>query len=138
MDLQGRMEGVLAEFERQRSNLAEVQRKMRDLSETATSPRREVSVTVGQNGVLTAIQFPSTAFRRMTPGELSSVLMATYADAKEKVLARSAEMLQPHLSEGADAGALVRGTAKSDVYMPDPSSLPAEIREMFGFGSSPR
>lgn len=138
MNLQGRMDGLLAEFERQRVALEELQREMRNLSETATSPRREVSVTVGQNGVVTDIQFPSSAFRRMTPGELSSVLMAAYTDAKEKVMARSAEMLQPHLSHGADAGDLVRGTARSEAYLPDPSSLPAEIRDLFGFGSASR
>jgi hypothetical protein len=118
------MDGLLAEFERQRVALAELQREMQNLSETSTSPRREVSVTVGQNGVLTDIQFPSSAFRRMTPGELSSVLMA--------------KMLQPHLSDGADADDLVRGTAKSEAYMPDLSALPAEIRDIFGFGSPSR
>jgi hypothetical protein len=138
MDLHARMEGLFAEFERQRGNLNELQRKMREISETATSPRREVTVTVGQNGVITDIQFPSGAFRRMAPGELSAVLMATYGDAKEKVMARSAEMLQPLLPDGTDAGALVRGTAGSDAYLPTESSLPAGLREMLGLGPSSR
>ncbi|MCO8275487.1 YbaB/EbfC family nucleoid-associated protein [Actinoplanes sp. TRM 88003] len=132
MDLSARVEGLFAEFERQRSSLNEAQEKMREVSETATSPRREVSVTVGQNGTLTGIQFPTSAFRRMTPGELSTALMTTYAEAKEKALTRSAEILQPLMPEGADAATLMRGATASETYMPDAASLPAELRDMFG------
>ncbi|GID32213.1 YbaB/EbfC family nucleoid-associated protein [Paractinoplanes brasiliensis] len=138
MDLSARVEGLFAEFERQRSNLNDAQEKMREVSETATSPRREVAVTVGQNGVLTGVQFPTSAFRRMTPGELSTVLMTTYAEAKDKALTRSAQILQPLMPEGADAATLMRGATAADTYMPDPASLPAELRDMFGITPPPR
>ena len=67
MDFTTRIESLFQEYERQRSSLGEMQQKMRAISATATSQRREVAVTVGQNGVLTDVQFPTSAYKRMTP-----------------------------------------------------------------------
>ena len=50
MNYSERIEGLFQEYERQRTSLAEMQARMSALSATATSPRREVSVVVGQNG----------------------------------------------------------------------------------------
>jgi DNA-binding protein YbaB len=138
MDFNARIENLFAEYDRQRSSLAEMQQKMREVSATATSPRREVSVTVGQNGVITDVQFTGSAYRRMTPKELSAAVLAAYADAKEQVMAQAAEVLRPFLPDGMDAGALVRGTAGAEVYFPTEPRLATSVREMLGLGRQPR
>ncbi|GAA0389172.1 hypothetical protein GCM10009541_35280 [Micromonospora gifhornensis] len=137
MDFNARIEGLFEEYERQRTSLSELQEKMRGISTTATSQRREVVVTVGQNGVLTDIQFPTSGYRRMTPKELASVIMATYADAREQAMVQAAEVLKPFLPDGLDAGALVRGTAGAEAYFPTEPRMATSVREMM-LGRLPR
>ena len=138
MDFNARIESLFQEYESQRSSLSEMQQKMRDVSATATSQRREVAVTVGQNGVVTDIQFPTNAYKRMTPKELRTVLMAAYADAKEQALGQATEVLKPFLPDGMDADALVRGTAGAEAYFPAEPRMPTSVREMLSLGRERR
>lgn len=138
VDFSARIEGLFEEYGRQRSSLGELQQKMREISVTATSQRREVAVTVGQNGVVTDIQVLTGAYRRMTPKELSAVLMAVYTDAKEQAMVQAAEVLKPFLPDGMDAGALVRGTAGAEAHFPVEPRLAGSVREMLGLGREPR
>jgi DNA-binding protein YbaB len=132
MDFNTRIETLFQEYENQRSSLGEMQQKMRAISATATSQRREVAVTVGQNGVLTDVQFPTSAYKRMTPTELRSALLAAYGDAKEQATAQATEVLKPFLPDGMDAGALVRGTAGPEAYFPAEPRMATSVREMLG------
>ncbi|BCY07230.1 YbaB/EbfC family nucleoid-associated protein [Actinoplanes sp. L3-i22] len=134
MDDGNRIERLLDEYERQRSGLADMQRRMSELSATATSPRREVSVTVGQNGVLTDIQFPTGAHKRLATADLTKLVLATYAEAKEQVLNEAAELLAPMLPAGLDAHKLVRGTAGPDAFMPAQPRIATSVREILGMG----
>lgn len=134
MDFNTRIESLFQEYEHQRSSLSEMQQKMRGISATATSPRREVTITVGQNGVVTDIQFPTGAYKRMTPKELRSVLLAAYTDAKEQAMGQATEVLKPFLPDGMDAGALVRGTAGAEAYFPTEPRMVTSVREMLGLG----
>ena len=138
MDFSARIEGLFAEYERQRNSLGEMQQKMQAISATATSQRREVAVTVGQNGVLTDVQFSTGAYRRMTPKELSSVLLAAYADAMEQAMVQAAEVLKPMLPDGMDADRLVRGTADAEAYFPAEPRMTTSVREMLRLGRAAR
>lgn len=138
MNHNARIENLFAEYDRQRNSLSEMQQKMRGISATATSPRREVSVTVGQNGVVTDIQFTGSAYRRMTPKELTAAVMAAYADAKEQAMVQATEVLRPFVPDGVDAGAMVRGTAGAEAYFPTEPRLPTTVREMLGLGRQQR
>jgi DNA-binding protein YbaB len=134
LEFNERIEHLFEEYQRQRDNLGEMQRKMSEISASATSPRREVTVTVGQNGVLTDIQFSTGAYRRMTPADLTAVVMATFAEAKEAALGEAARILAPMLPEGVDAGAMVRGKAGVDAYLPPEPRMATSVREILGMG----
>ncbi|MER5605915.1 YbaB/EbfC family nucleoid-associated protein [Micromonospora tulbaghiae] len=134
MNYSERIEGLFQEYERQRNSLAEMQAQMSALSATATSPRREVSVTVGQNGVLTDVQFPSGAHKRLTTADLSRLIMETYADAKEQVMNQAAEVLAPVLPDGLDAHKLVRGQAGADAFLPKEPRMVTSVRELLTRG----
>lgn len=134
VNVNDRIESLFEEYQRQRNSLTEMQQKMRALSATATSPRREVTVTVGQNGVLTDIRFPTAAHKRLTPADLAEVILATYAEAKENVWEQAAQVLAPMLPDGLDARALVRGTAGTDAYLPAEPRMATSVREMLGLG----
>jgi DNA-binding protein YbaB len=138
VDANARIESLFEEYQRQRNSLTEMQQRMRALSGTATSPRREVTVSVGQSGVLTDIRFPTSAYKRMTPSDLSEVILATYTDAKESVLAQAAEVLAPMLPAGMDARALVDGTAGTDAYLPAEPRIATSVREILGMRQAPR
>ncbi|MEU1755719.1 YbaB/EbfC family nucleoid-associated protein [Micromonospora matsumotoense] len=133
MSFDDRVEKLFAEYERQRSGLTALQERMRKVRGSATSPRREVTITVGQNGVLTDISFPSGAYRRMTPTELQATIMQTFAEAKEQVMEQSAEVIAPLLPEGMDAARMVRGEAGPDMYLPPGGPrLTSGVRALFG------
>ncbi|MFF0875450.1 YbaB/EbfC family nucleoid-associated protein [Micromonospora aurantiaca (nom. illeg.)] len=134
MNYSERIEGLFQEYERQRTSLAEMQARMSALSATATSPRREVSVTVGQNGVLTDIQFPSGAHKRLTTADLTRLIMDTYADAKEQVMNQAADVLAPMLPERLDAHKLVRGQAGADAFLPKEPRMVTSVRELLTRG----
>ncbi|WP_406077935.1 YbaB/EbfC family nucleoid-associated protein [Micromonospora sp. NBC_00858] len=134
MSFNDRIESLLEEYQRQRNSLTEMQQKMRELSASVTSPRREVTVTVGQNGVVTDIRFPTGAYKRLTPADLTTVILETYAEAKEQVLAQATAILAPMLPDGVDAGALVRGTAGTDAYLPAEPRMATSVREILGMG----
>ncbi|MGW3857981.1 YbaB/EbfC family nucleoid-associated protein [Micromonospora arida] len=138
MDFNARIENLFQEYESQRSSLSEMQHKMRAISATATSQRREVTVTVGQSGVVTDIQFPTSAYKRMTPKELRTVLLAAYADAKDQAMGQATEVLKPFLPDGMDASALVRGTAGAEAYFPADPRMATSVREMLGLGREQR
>ncbi len=150
MSFNDRIETLFEEYEQQRSSLAAMQARMREISATATSPRRDcrppvfsrlfgasspaVSVTVGQNGVLTDVKFPTGAHKRLPPTDVTDLIMATYAEAKENVLGQAAAILAPMLPAGLDATSLVRGTASADAFMPAEPRLATSVREMLGMG----
>lgn len=127
-----RIERLFEEYQRQRDNLADMQRRMSEISASATSPRREVTVTVGQNGVLTDIQFSNGAYRRMTPADLTAVVMATFNEAKEAAFEEATRILAPMLPDGADAAAMVRGKAGVDAYLPAEPRIATSVREILG------
>jgi DNA-binding protein YbaB len=130
-----RIESLFQEYEKQRSSLTEMQAKMSALSATAVSPRREVSVTVGQNGVLTDIQFPSSAHKRLTTADLTKMIMETYAEAKDQVMNQAAAVLAPMLPDGLDAQKLVRGQAGADAFLPAQPRMVTSVRELLNRGT---
>ncbi|WDZ83743.1 YbaB/EbfC family nucleoid-associated protein [Micromonospora cathayae] len=133
MSFDDRIEELFAEYERQRSSLTELQERMREITASVTSPRREVTVTVGQNGVLTGIAFPTGAYRRMTPVELQAAILQTYAEAKEQVMDRAADIIAPLLPEGMNAARMVRGEAGADMYLPPGGPrMTSGVRRMLG------
>lgn len=137
MATEDRIERFFEDYQRHRVELAEMQQKMRDLSATATPPRREVSITGGQNGVLTDVQFPSGAHKRLAPAELTAIILATYNNPKNSVWDQAAELLAPMLPEGLDAQALVRGSAGADAFLPAEPRMAASVRELLS-GRRPR
>jgi len=134
MSYSERIENLFQEYEKQRNSLGEMQAKMSALSVTASSPRREVSVTVGQNGVMTDIQFPSGAHKRLATADLTRLIMETYAEAKEGVMNQAADVLEPMLPDGIDAHKLVRGQAGPDAFLPKQPRMVTSVREILTRG----
>lgn len=118
---------LLADYRKKREEANQMRRRINETTATATAPRRVVKVTVSARGEVTEIDFPTGAFRRLTPKELGSILTATIADARAQALAALDEMAFGVLPMGASASALLMGTAEfgGDLLPPEPEPVDA-------------
>jgi hypothetical protein len=103
------LEDALGAYQRQRERLTETKDRMDSLTSTATSARREVTATVGRTGELTELSFPTSAYKRMAPAELASVIVRTISEARQASIAASAEELAPMLPPGFSAEDMMSG-----------------------------
>jgi len=104
-----RLDEALARYERRLAQSAETKDRIESSSGTATSPRREVTATVGGGGELTELSFPTSAWKRMAPAELCAVIVRTVADARQQAMAAVAEALDPMLPDSMPAARLLAG-----------------------------
>lgn len=125
-----RIEMLREEAERHRANLAEMQKRVSELSATAVSPRKEVSVTVGNQGVIKDLHFPTSAYRKLPKKELADLITDTIAEAREKATAEIAGMVAPNLPAGVDAKAMVNGDISADALVPNESRMPQVFEEL--------
>ncbi|MET0491506.1 MAG: YbaB/EbfC family nucleoid-associated protein [Actinoplanes sp.] len=125
-----RLETMFEEYQRQRVTLTELHQKIRAISVTASSARREIDVTVNHGGSITDITFNGTGYRKLAPKDLSALILRTVADAKEKAAAESAELLAPLMPSGLNARELLAGRLDLDKLAPaDGPRLPQIVRE---------
>jgi DNA-binding protein YbaB len=134
MDFGERLERMFEQYREQREGLGALTEKMAAVTATAASARREVEVTVGRNGVVTDVRFPTSAYRRMTPRELADTIMATITEAKEEVQEQSAAILAPMMPPGADVQGMLAGRVRPDMLMPEQPVLAPSVREQLGLG----
>jgi hypothetical protein len=76
-----------------------------------TSPRQVVTATVGPHGEVIGLAFPTSAYKRMAPAELATVIIKTIQEAREKSLSQSADLLRPMLPKGFSAEDMLSGKA---------------------------
>ncbi|MEU5941295.1 YbaB/EbfC family nucleoid-associated protein [Micromonospora sp. NPDC047548] len=123
------VEDLFEYYQRQRAGLSDLQRRMQAISATASSARREVEVTVGHTGVVTNITFPTSAYRRMAPQELSAMLIRVITDAKDLASAQAVDILRPLMPPGLDASELVSGKLSVEKLIPATPNLPRVVDE---------
>src|SRR5690242_6706932 len=71
------IEELLGAYRRERAQVGELQRRMREVQSSATAPRQALKVSVNAQGEVTEIEFPTGAYKRMAPVELSQMLLVT-------------------------------------------------------------
>jgi hypothetical protein len=121
---------LTAEFHERRAKTTELHRKMKEITATATAPRSTVKVSVGAQGEIRGIEFPTGAYKRMTPTELSAALLETIGEAKQKALTMLRELIEPEMPEGS-SGLLDVITGKSELpdVLPDGPVMPDAVRQ---------
>jgi DNA-binding protein YbaB len=97
--LDASIEQAMADFRRAREQAREIAERMNALSVTMSSPRNEISVTVGATGNLKGIEFHGTAFRGMAGAELSALIMAASAKATAAASQQLAKLGVPSVSD---------------------------------------
>jgi DNA-binding protein YbaB len=126
--------GLLREYREHVEQAAQLQEKLAGLTATATAVRQTVKVTVGARGDLTALEFPTGAYRRMPPQELAALIVATAGQAREQVAKEVAELVAPTLPSGMDVGSLIRGQADVRAMFGEQPTMTDDVQEYVNHG----
>jgi DNA-binding protein YbaB len=87
-----RIDELLAAYRETRAAALRTGERIADIAVSTMAPRRAVSVTVDGRGRITALEFPTHAYRRMAPAELSEAILGAVADARAQVLDKLAAL----------------------------------------------
>lgn len=93
---------LIAEFEAQREQLGRMQDELASASATVSSPRNELTVTVGASGAVEELRFNNRDYRRMGPEELAGMITKALGEARSEV-ERKVMSAMGGLSVGGDA-----------------------------------
>lgn len=128
------IEDLLEQYRRQREEAAETRRRINATTATATAPRQTVKVTVGAQGEVTAIEFPTGAYRRMAPKELADVLLTTLQQARSEALEGAAGVLAGELPPGVTVADLLQGRVDPGALLPEDPAMPDSVRDYVDHG----
>jgi DNA-binding protein YbaB len=120
---------LMGDFHQQLDQLNETNRRMQEITATATSPRKSVSITVGAQGRIVELKFPSDAYKRMAPMELANVITETFAAAQQQVQAQLMGLMQTNAPAGFDLSALYGPDADLGKVLPREPIMPDAVRE---------
>ncbi|MFF9347595.1 YbaB/EbfC family nucleoid-associated protein [Streptomyces sp. NPDC014734] len=93
--MEERLAEALAEFEETRAKLGEAAAEAARISATVMARDRSVEATVGAQGELTKLRFPTARYRTMAPAQLADVLMTTIGAARAQAATQLAELYRP-------------------------------------------
>ncbi|KUO15553.1 YbaB/EbfC family nucleoid-associated protein [Streptomyces dysideae] len=130
------IEELLGQYRKQRDEIADMRRQLDETTATVTAPKQAVKVTVGAQGEVTAIEFPTAAFRRMPPKELADTLLTTIQQARAKALEKTSELMSARLPAGVSMADLLQGKANPRDLLPEDPTMPDSVRDYVDHGRS--
>ncbi|MEU5309375.1 YbaB/EbfC family nucleoid-associated protein [Streptomyces sp. NPDC021562] len=128
------IEDLLEQYRRQRDEAAETRRRINETTATVTAPRQTVKITVGAQGDVTAIEFPTGAYRRMAPKELADVLLTTLRQARAEALEGVTGVLSGQLPPGVTVPDLLQGRVDPAAVLPEDPAMPDSVRDYVDHG----
>ena len=111
VDHRAEVDELLADYRRTRDQLAQAQRDLAAVSESASSDDGTVTATVSAHGALTALVLTDDAYRRHRPADLGTLIVRTCAAATARAARAANAAIAPVLPSGTDPEALLNGTA---------------------------
>lgn len=128
-DFDAAAEEALARYRQLRRDAMNTQRQVQEISGTAVSPRQTVKVTVNVHGEISALEFPTGGYKRMTPTELAEAIKATVAQAKAKALEELNALMEPKLVTGLSFKELIQGKADLVAALPEDPTMPDAVAD---------
>ena len=125
---------LLAQYQARLAELGELRRKIAEISGTASSARQGVKITVNVQGEIIALEFPSGAYKRMPPAELSAEILATAQAAKAKAQEQFSRLVTPEIPLGSRLVGLAQGTADPTEFLGSEPPMPAAVRDYIETG----
>jgi DNA-binding protein YbaB len=105
----GELPELLGRLRQRTERMAEVQHSIAELTATATAPRHALSVTVGGQGEVRDLSFPTDAYRSMAPAELAALIKKTIDKARLEVAQEMDRLLSGFLPEGFSMTEVAKG-----------------------------
>jgi DNA-binding protein YbaB len=128
------IEELMTRYRERRARAGELQRQIAEITGNAVAQRQTVKVTVNVQGEITALEFPTGAYKRMTPIELAETITATAREAKAKALENLKTLMLPELPNGLNFMDLIQGKADLATALPEEPPLLDEVREYIRTG----
>jgi DNA-binding protein YbaB len=122
-DFEGAAEKALARYRELRRDAINVKRQIAEISATAVSKRQTVKVTVNVHGEISSIEFPTGAYKRMTPTELAEAIKSTVQEAKAKALEELNDIMEPKLQTGLSFKELIQGKGDLAMGLPEEPAM---------------
>jgi DNA-binding protein YbaB len=91
---------AFAAFEEQKRAVADFEKAVAESETTVTAKNHAITVTVDGRGELTDVKFPTNAYRKMAPAELSSLLVETVTAARDQARKGLNELLETIVPTG--------------------------------------
>jgi DNA-binding protein YbaB len=121
------IDDLLAQYRSRRDEVTETRRRINEATGTATAKRQAVKVTVTAQGEVTAIEFPTGAYRSLAPKELADLLITTIREARADAQAQVNDLMADKLPEGVKMADILAGTADPKKFLPETPYLPKSI-----------
>ncbi|MBY8886060.1 YbaB/EbfC family nucleoid-associated protein [Streptomyces sp. PTM05] len=128
------VENLLARYREAREQAADTRRHINETEATVTAPRKVVKVTVGAQGQVTALDFPTAAYRTMTPKDLSRTVLTALEQARSQALSKVAEVALSGMLGGVPTADLLRGDVDARSFLPEDLELPEAVRAYVDHG----
>jgi DNA-binding protein YbaB len=128
MSFDDQLAEMLADYQRERDSVMDLQQKLTSVSCSAAAPRNTVKVTVGAQGEISELDFPTKAYRKMTPKELADAILGAVRDARHKAKAEVTELMAAQLP-GANIRAWMEGTPDMQGVLPEEPEMSDGMRE---------
>lgn len=128
------IEQLLADYRKEREEADENRRRINAVTGTATSRRREVKVTVSARGEVTEVDFPTSAFRRMTPKELGELILTTIAEARAQALEQVDQLPFAKGLFGLKPSEMLTGDLDMDSLLPNDPHTSELVRDYLEHG----
>ena len=123
------MKEAMAEYEKARSEVAQIQETLEKASGQARSKSRMLSVTVDGRGDVTELKFHTQAWRSMAPGELSKVIVQTIKDARAAAQREMWSAISPMMPDGLDLSEAVSGRLDWSAAIPTSPEMPTIVQD---------
>lgn len=123
---------AMAELDRHRESASRLHEGMKEVTGSARSKRRQVSVTVDARGDITELKFHGTGYRALSPAELADTILDTIRLAREAAQSTLWESLHDTLPAGADVADLVSGRYDWNAAIGEAMTLPKPLMDLLG------
>jgi DNA-binding protein YbaB len=125
---------LLTQYRRRLAEIGELRHRIEEISGTASSGRQSVKVTVNVRGEITALEFPTAAYKRTPPAELSAEILAAVRDAKARAQDQFNEQIAPRLPAGSRLFDIAQGAADPTEHFGSEPPMPDAVRDYIRTG----
>lgn len=134
------IEDLLTQYRDAREQAVDTRKRIGEVEATVTAPRRSVKITVGAQGQVKALDFPTHAYQTMAPKELSKLILSTLEQARAQALEKVMEVGIGPLPRGLSPADLARGDVDPRAVLPEELELPETVRAYIeqGLGAGER